>query len=276
MTAEPEHGPRRRVRAAILGYGAIGAEVAAQAQTAPGIDIAYVLVRAARRAALQDHLPRGTSAINDMSEITEPVEVVLEAAGHTALRDHGADILARGMDLCVASVGALADDGLYAALREAARHGGARLELLPGAIGGIDAVAAAGREGLSELRYTGRKPPAAWAGSPAEDLCDLIGLTSPCVFFDGSARDAARLFPKNANVVATVALAGLGLDATRAQLIADPGAAGNSHRIEAHGPLVRFDFTTQGSPLPANPKSSALTAMSALRALKNRAGPISL
>ena len=55
------------------------------------------------------------------------------------------------------------------------------------------------------------------------------------------------------------------------QLIADPATEGNSHRIEAEGGFGAFVVEVRGRPLPDNPKSSSLTALSVLRAVENLA-----
>ena len=99
--------------------------------------------------------------------------------------------------------GALADDDLYRSLDDAAVAGSSRLRLASGAIGALDALRAARTGSLTEVRYTGRKPPAGWKGSPAESKLDLDHLTGdPAVHFEGTARVAATEYPKNANVAA--------------------------------------------------------------------------
>ncbi len=202
------------------------------------------------------------------------LDLVVECAGREAVEVHGAAVLASGVDLVVASVGALADDAVHATLRAAALRGNARLHLPAGAVGGIDALKAAQLAGLDDVIYRGRKPPAAWKGTPAESLLNLDALREARVFFSGSAREAARSYPKNANVAAIVALAGIGFDRTRVELAADPTIVRNIHEIEFRSQAGAVSIHIENAAMPDNPKTSLSTAHSLARAVLNAASPV--
>ena len=103
----------------------------------------------------------------------------------------------------------------------------------------------------------------AWKGTPAETNFDLTSITEKTVLFTGPASEAARDYPKNANLAATVALAGLGMEKTEIQLVADPDVAPNNvGRIDAKGRFGNLTVECRGLPAPNNPKTSATTALS--------------
>jgi aspartate dehydrogenase len=262
----------------MVGCGAIGLEVMDLLKN----DADLVIDRVIAPARHQDEAHRRLARFTPAPEVVERLgadlrpDFLVECAGHSAIEEHVIPALARGIPCLVVSIGALTEADLPARLEAAAHQGGTQVHLLSGAIGAIDALSAARFGGLDEVFYTGRKPSGAWKGTPAESLCDLDTLAAPMAIFEGSAREAARLYPKNANVAATLALAGLGLDQTRVQLIVDPGLHENVHHVEARGAFGSFELTMRGKPLSSNPKTSALTVYSVVRALVNRAHAIAI
>lgn len=202
--------------------------------------------------------------------------LVVECAGHGAVAAHVPPVLQAGISVVLVSIGALADAALEKDLRAAARDGNARLILPSGAIGGIDLLAALGAAGGLSVRYRGTKPPRAWLGTPAETLLDLPALQEPKTFFTGTAREAARDYPKNANVAATLALAGAGFDATEVELTADPAASGNIHEYSVTSPLARYSIRIENQPSAGNAKTSVTTVYSVLREIRNHIGPLAI
>lgn len=227
------------------------------------------------RSASAGGLVDGPAFVSSVGALPADLDRVVDCAGHEALREYGAQVLRAGFDLTTVSLGALADPALEDDLRRAAVEGGATLSLASGAIGALDALRSARIGELKSVRYVGRKPPEGWRGSPAEDRLDLNALTDgPATHFSGTAREAARTYPKNANVAAAVALAGIGFDRTEAELIADPTVTTNIHEILAEGTFGQLEFRISGQPLPDNPRSSALAAMSVVDKILQSASPI--
>ena len=211
----------------------------------------------------------------DASEFTAlGQDLAIEAAGHSAVADFVPDLLANGTETVIASTGALSDSDLHQRLEQAALSGGTRLVLPAGAVGGMDILAGLKEADLHRVTYTSRKPPIAWAGTHAESIVDLQALESEAVLFKGSAREAAALYPKNANVAATIALAGCGFDQTQVVLIADPSVSANIHALDVESDAASLSVRIEGHPSPANPRTSLTTVYSLAREVTRRTAPI--
>jgi aspartate dehydrogenase len=129
-----------------------------------------------------------------------------------------------------------------------------RILIPSGAIGAIDAVAAAALLPLDEVVHQIAKPPRAWQNTEAERRMNLTTIAERRIIFDGSARKAAVLFPQNANATVVTSLAGIGLDRTRVELVADLALQRNEHRISARGAFGSLQITLENEPSAANPK----------------------
>jgi aspartate dehydrogenase len=261
----------------MIGCGAIGVGVMELLKSDPEVSFDLVIVPEAALHSAGETVRALVPTARVACRLNgERPDLLIECAGHQAIEEHIIPALEAGIACMVVSVGALSEPGLAEKLEQAAQRGKTQVQLLSGAIGAIDALAAARIGGLEKVIYTGRKPPKAWKDTPAERLLDLDALTEATVIFEGTAREAARLYPKNANVAATLSLAGLGLDHTQVRLLADPAVTENVHHVEASGAFGGFELTMRGKPLAANPKTSALTVFSVVRALNNRAHALSI
>lgn len=197
-------------------------------------------------------------------------QVVLEAASHEAVREHLVPLLDAGVSVVVLSAGALADDSLKARAERAAAKTGALFYVPSGGIGGLDALKTACIGGVDEVSIRVAKPPAAWKGiAYVERLgVDLDGLRAAHTLFEGPAREGVPHFPQNVNIAAVLSLAGIGMDRTRLEVVADPALRLNTHTIRVSGKAGRMTVVLENVPAPENPKTSWLACYSVLGALK--------
>ncbi|RYH67242.1 MAG: aspartate dehydrogenase [Alcaligenaceae bacterium] len=256
---------QRQKRIAILGLGAVGSRVLASLQNKLAPDAIYAVFDRNTPA----DSPLELSYFDNVDALLRwKPDLAVECAGHSVVFTVVPQLLRSGIDVLVVSIGALADADLRSHIVLAAQAGQCSLLTVPGAIGGLDALEAARSAGLSSVVYSGRKPPMAWKDTLAEDRFNLNDLREPTVIFEGSAGESASLYPKNANVTAAVALAGVGFENTRVRLIADPHSSLNVHELEANGAFGRFNIRLENKPLPDNVKTSWLAALSIEAALR--------
>lgn len=268
MTMMPRfHKP---LRIAFIGWGAINRRVAGLLAERQGANIAIVAV-CLRDVADAIDVPPHAHVVTDPSVLAQlDLDFVVEAAGRAAVVEWAEAALTHAGALAVASTSAFCDTALFERLVETAETHGSQLLVPPGALAGIDAIAAASALPLDEVTHRIVKPAAAWSGTPAAGMIDLAGLDKAETFFRGTAREAAARFPQNANVAVISALSGIGLDRTRVELVADPAAQGNRHELVVRGAFGKLDVSIENRPLASNPKSSEMAALSLVRLVENR------
>ena len=174
-------------------------------------------------------------------------KVVVEAASQQAARDYVGRIVAEDIDVIVMSTGALL--GLNLVSR--------RVHVPSGAIGGLDVLSAAALAGVDEVVLTTRKNPKALDVDYLEEK----------VVYEGSAEEAARRFPREMNVAATLALT-VKPARVRVRVVSDPLVHRNTHEIQVKWRFGEMLLRFANAPHPENPRTSALAAWSAIKLLQ--------
>jgi aspartate dehydrogenase len=261
------------IRVAIAGLGAVGRVLARRlAKGIPGLRLACIASGHAAKAMAWLDAEQIAVPLVSLAAIPAHADLAVECAPPRILDQVCRPMLAAGKKVMVLSCGALLQ---RPDLIELARAGGGQIIVPTGALLGLDALSAAAEGNIRSVRMTTRKPPRALAGAPylAKYHVSVEGLSEPKRVFAGSAREAAEGFPENLNVAAALSLAGVGPDATRVEIWADPSLSRNCHTIEVDADSARFSMTIENIPSD-NPRTGRITALSALAALRKLAAPL--
>ena len=262
------------LRVAIAGLGAIGQSLAKSlaSGTVPGVQLVAVSAKNHEKAAAFVQTLAHQVPVLTIEQLEPVADIVVECAPAALLSDIVTPFLQAGKQAIVLSVGALLfNDHLRAVADE---HGGT-IVVPTGALIGLDAVVAAAEGNIAEVRMVTRKPPAGLKGAPhlVENNISVDGLTEPLKVFEGNARDAAKGFPANLNVVVALALAGVGPENTRLEIWADPTVTRNTHSIHVDSDSARFTMTIENIP-SENPKTGRIVAQSVVALLRKMRGSL--
>ena len=179
--------------------------------------------------------------------LAQKPKVIVEAASQQAVKDYIAKIVSSGAELIVMSTGALLDLSINSI----------KIHFPSGAIGGLDALGSAALAGIDEVILTSRKNPKAFG----------VYNTQEKVMYEGYAEEAARKFPREMNVAATLALT-VKPAKVKVRVISDPKATRNTHEIVAKWRFGEMNFRFANDPHPDNPHTSALAAWAAIKLLQ--------
>ena len=249
----------------VAGVGALGGVVARALKD--GID-GYALV------GISDIHPQDLGVpMMSFAELAEAADVVVECLPSKIVPELARETLQRGKTLIALSSSALL---LFPEILEMAKTSPGRIIVPSGALSGLDAVMGLKRGGIESAKIASTKPPQGFKGAPhvVQNNINLDAITEKTMIFSGNALDAARAFPANVNVAATLSLAGIGPEKTQVEVWADPAAKGNAHEITVVGGGSTLTSRIENTPDPKNPKSSTLAAWSVLACLDRRADVI--
>jgi aspartate dehydrogenase len=239
-------------RIGLIGCGAIGTVLAEAIERKLVVCDELVIfdVDTTKAKKLKDSLKFPVKIMPNVDELlASKPSIVVEAASQQAVREYYNKILAANIDFIVMSTGALLDLNTNTP----------RLHFPSGAIGGLDALSPAALAGIDQVTLTTRKPPKALGKTNSQEE----------TVYEGYAEEAARQFPREMNVAATLALT-VKPAKVKVKVVSDPAVRRNTHQIHVKWRYGEMTMQFANDPHPDNPHTSALAAWSAINLLKSQ------
>ncbi|HSF51736.1 MAG TPA: aspartate dehydrogenase, partial [Nitrososphaeraceae archaeon] len=258
----------------IIGCGAIGSEVALSVDRmmiGNVIISSFLDIKLENAEILKSKLSNNNPIVFNnfsdyiKSDTLKDVDLVVEAASQNALTSYLNPIILLKKDILVMSVGAFANPDFFSEVIKNVEKNDINLYVPSGAIAGIDAIKSV-RNSISYVTLTTTKNPDSLKDSPFFKKTNLTldSIKKRTLIFEGSAIEAVQNFPANVNVAALLGLAGIGVEKTKVNVIADPSLRINKHEIKVIGKFGELIVRVKNVPSPTNPKTSYLAILSVI------------
>ncbi|HEX6647413.1 MAG TPA: aspartate dehydrogenase [Nitrososphaeraceae archaeon] len=263
----------------IIGCGAIGSELAQHVDSnmAKNVTLLSILdIRPENAQTLKSKLSNNSPLIFNnfadfvKSESFKDVELVIEAASQNAITSYLNQLISFKKDVLVMSVGAFANSAFFSEVSRNVESNDINIYVPSGAIAGIDALKSV-KNSVSYVTLTTTKNPNSLKDSPffKKNNLTVDSIKKRTLIFEGSAIEAVQNFPTNVNVAALLGLAGIGVEKTKVNVIADPSIRINKHEIKVIGKFGELIVRVKNIPSSTNPKTSYLAILSVIECLRS-------
>ncbi len=239
----------------LIGYGFIGKYLREYLAETEDISVAFVYDRNEEvTAALPREKVLKSPEMLEAFLADNSVDLVVETAVYQAVMELAPIVLPHS-DFLTFSSCAFAYEDFAQEAEVLCKTYGHRVFIPHGAVLGYDGIFD-GRAALEKVIITTTKKPRNLG----------VDVTERTVLFEGPTREACKMYPRNVNVHAGIAVAGLGFDRTVSRIVADPDVEGNTHLIQVTADGMRFSIEVCS--IPQGLVTGAYTPLSALNTVK--------
>lgn len=240
----------------LIGYGTIGRYIYNELSK-EGHNFSFIYDRRPldKNEKLLDNKTRYLTTQESLTEsLLQKTDLVIECA-HASIVKKLAPIIIQSTSLILFSLTAFSDETFLNYFIKTTEGANNHFYIPHGAILGLDGIFD-GRHIIESVEIKTTKRPS------------NLGLTNQTreIIFKGSTREACKYFPRNVNVHAAIALAGIGFDETISTIISDPESEGNLHQIEIILDGCRFNIEICST--PGSGVTGAYTPISAVASIK--------
>lgn len=254
----------KKVKVGLIGCGAIGNFVAEEISTKLSslADITCLFdIDASRAENLKKRVASRANIALRFSDVFSISDLVVECASQEVVPQVLNAASRYRINVVIMSVGALlGNERLINDLKSK----GIKVHIPSGAIAGLDAIRALGREHIKSLHLTTFKPPQALMNAPfiKKEKIDLSRIKQDTVIFEGKVKDAVKNFPQNINVAATLSIISGCEEKMSIKIVASPSIDKNIHHIILNTDSGELEITCQNIPSRENPRTSKLAMLS--------------